>query len=106
MPPSNAGSQLILPLLLLLTTTPDQPAQPRRAGDGDAGRMGVRLAVDLDLGIARAPLVLGDAREGGGNVLAAAAPRLLRCDEPRRGGPVSAGLIDMAMFAAHSSLGT
>lgn len=88
-PTGEAGSQLILPRLLLLpTTAPDQSAEPRRARDSNAGRRGVRLAVDLDLGLTRAPLVLRDPGEGVGDVLAAAAPRLLCCD----GGPsVSAG---------------
>lgn len=83
------GSQLILPrLLLLATTAPDEPAQPRCAGDSDTCRRRVWLAVDLDLGLTRAPLVLRDPGEGVRDVLAASAPRLLCCD----GGPsVSAG---------------
>lgn len=36
-------------------------------------------AVDFDLGLAGAPLVFGDAREDGGDVGAAATPRLLGC---------------------------
>lgn len=88
-PTGEVGSQLILPRLLLRpTTAPDEPAQPRRARDSNAGRRGVRLAVDLDLGLTRAPLVLRDTGQGVRDVLAAAAPRLLCCD----GGPrLSAG---------------
>lgn len=46
------------------------------------GRLGLRRilnAVDLDLGLAGAPLVLGNAGEDGRDVGAAATPRLLSC---------------------------
>lgn len=63
-----------------LQPTATSPSSQSRPGQHSASCARIHLAVDLDLGPTRAPLLLRHARHSRGDVSAASAPRLLRCE--------------------------